>query len=66
MNPYIRAAAKHSHIRDQLAERASKRPEFTAKPERLQKLKAEMAKPVKPDKPNKPDQPGKPNGKPDR
>jgi Mn-dependent DtxR family transcriptional regulator len=48
MNPYIRAAAKHSHIREQLAERASKRPEFAAKPERLQKLKAVMAKPVKP------------------
>ena len=66
MNPYIRAAAKHSHIRDQLAERASKRPEFAAKPERLQKLKAEMAKPVKPDKPVEPILDDKPSRRPAR
>ena len=53
-DPYIRAAAKHPHIREQIAERASKRPEFAAKPEKLQKLQAEMAKPVKPEPPIKP------------
>lgn len=61
-DPYIRAAAKHPHIREQIAERASKRPEFAAKPEKLQKLQVEMGKPVKPDKPVKPEPPDKPTG----
>lgn len=58
-NPYLRAAAKHEHVRQQLVERASKRPEFAGKPEKLQKLKAEMAKPVKPEPPEKPIKPPK-------
>lgn len=60
MNSYIRAAAKHPHIREQIAERASKRPEFAAKPEKLQKLQAEMGKPVKPEPPDKPVKPEPP------
>jgi hypothetical protein len=56
-DPYIRAATKHPHIREQIAERASKRPEFTAKPEKIQKLRAEMAKPIKPDNPKPPNGP---------
>jgi hypothetical protein len=63
-DPYIRAAAKHAHIREQIAERASKRPEFAAKPEKLQKLRAEMAKPIKPDNPKPPN--GPPSRRPTR
>jgi hypothetical protein len=44
VNPYIRAAQKHPHICDQIAERASKRPEWAGKAAMLQRLQAEVGK----------------------
>jgi hypothetical protein len=42
MNPYIRAASKHAHIREQIAERASKRPEWAGKPQILEQIRERL------------------------